>query len=92
MPGGEMDDDDIIDRLTRIFKDMPLYTVYSKPRVSRHPQPGPRGGSLFAPGRQGARTRVQLGLRHRPQPRFRLQPSLRVLLEPRIRVRLRVGP
>jgi hypothetical protein len=23
MPGGEMDDDDIIERLTRIFKDMP---------------------------------------------------------------------
>jgi hypothetical protein len=27
MPGAEMDDDDIIERLTRIFKDMPLYTV-----------------------------------------------------------------
>jgi hypothetical protein len=27
MPGGEMDDDDIIERLTRIFKDMPPYTV-----------------------------------------------------------------
>jgi hypothetical protein len=26
MPGGEMDDDDIIERLTRIFKDMPPYT------------------------------------------------------------------
>jgi hypothetical protein len=25
MPGGEMDDDDIIERLTRIFKDMPSY-------------------------------------------------------------------
>jgi hypothetical protein len=33
---------------------------------SPHPQSGPHGGSLFAPGRQGARTRVQLGLRHRP--------------------------
>jgi hypothetical protein len=37
MPGGEMDDDDIIERLTRIFKDMPPYTVfpvqeYSAPR------------------------------------------------------------
>jgi hypothetical protein len=26
MPGGEVDDDDIIDRLGRIFKDMPAYT------------------------------------------------------------------
>jgi hypothetical protein len=27
MPGGEMDDDDIIERLTRIFKDMSPYTA-----------------------------------------------------------------
>jgi hypothetical protein len=27
MPGGEVDDDDIVDRLTRIFKDMPPYTA-----------------------------------------------------------------
>jgi hypothetical protein len=27
MPGGEIDDDDIINRQTRIFKDMPSYTV-----------------------------------------------------------------
>jgi hypothetical protein len=27
MLGGEVDDDDIIDRLTRIFKDMPPYTA-----------------------------------------------------------------
>jgi hypothetical protein len=27
MPGGEMDDDDIIERLTQIFKDMPPYTA-----------------------------------------------------------------
>jgi hypothetical protein len=32
------------------------------------PQQGPLGGSLYTPGRQGARTRVQLGLRHRPRP------------------------
>jgi hypothetical protein len=25
MPGGKMDDDDIIERLARIFKDMPPY-------------------------------------------------------------------
>jgi hypothetical protein len=27
MPGGEMDKDDIIERLTQIFKDMPPYTA-----------------------------------------------------------------
>jgi hypothetical protein len=27
MPGGEVDDDDIVDRMTRIFKDMPPYTA-----------------------------------------------------------------
>jgi hypothetical protein len=27
MPGGEVDDDDIVDRLARIFKDMPPYTA-----------------------------------------------------------------
>jgi hypothetical protein len=27
MPGGEVDDDDIVDRLTRIFKNMPPYTA-----------------------------------------------------------------
>jgi hypothetical protein len=27
MPGGEVDNDDIVDRLTRIFKDMPPYTA-----------------------------------------------------------------
>jgi hypothetical protein len=27
MPGGEVDDDDIVDRLTRIFRDMPPYTA-----------------------------------------------------------------
>jgi hypothetical protein len=26
MPGDEVDDDDIVDRLSRIFKDMPAYT------------------------------------------------------------------
>jgi hypothetical protein len=29
MPGGEVDDDDIVERLTRIFKDMPAYTACS---------------------------------------------------------------
>jgi hypothetical protein len=27
MPGGELDDSDIIERLSRIFKDMALYTA-----------------------------------------------------------------
>jgi hypothetical protein len=27
MPGGELDDGNIIERLTRIFKDMPSYTA-----------------------------------------------------------------
>jgi hypothetical protein len=27
MPGGELDDSDIIERLSQIFKDMPLYTA-----------------------------------------------------------------
>jgi hypothetical protein len=47
MPDSEIDDDDIIDRLGRIFKDMPAYTPYLVPEysaarplneVSRHTQ------------------------------------------------------
>jgi hypothetical protein len=34
MPGSEIDDDDIIDRLGRIFKDMPAYTPYPVPEYS----------------------------------------------------------
>jgi hypothetical protein len=34
MPGGEIDDDDIIDRLGRIFKDMPTYTRCPVPEYS----------------------------------------------------------
>jgi hypothetical protein len=38
MPGGEVDDDDFVDRLTRIFKDMPLYTACPVPEYSAaHP-------------------------------------------------------
>jgi hypothetical protein len=38
MPGGEIDDDDIIDRLGRIFKDMPVYTPCLVPKYSAtHP-------------------------------------------------------
>jgi hypothetical protein len=39
MPGDEVDDDDIVDRLTRIFKDMPPYTAYPVQRLV----PGPGG-------------------------------------------------
>jgi hypothetical protein len=34
MPGGEVDNDDIIDRLGRIFKDMPAYTPCPVPKYS----------------------------------------------------------
>jgi hypothetical protein len=34
MPGGEVDDDDIVDRLMRIFKDMPAYTMCPVPEYS----------------------------------------------------------
>jgi hypothetical protein len=34
MPGGEVDDDDIVDRLTHIFKDTPPYTACPFPEYS----------------------------------------------------------
>jgi hypothetical protein len=34
MPGDEVDDDDIVDRLARIFKDMPAYTPCPVPEFS----------------------------------------------------------
>jgi hypothetical protein len=34
MPGGEVDDDDIVDSLGRIFKDMPAYTPCPVPEYS----------------------------------------------------------
>jgi hypothetical protein len=34
MPGGEIDDNDIVDRLGRIFKDMPVYTPCPVPEYS----------------------------------------------------------
>jgi hypothetical protein len=55
----------------------------STPRVAPQPLQDPHGGSLFAPGRQGARTRVQLGLRHRPRPRYRHLKS--TLVAPKVR-------
>jgi hypothetical protein len=39
MPGSEIDDDDIVERLGRIFKDMPPYTPCLVPECSTaHPQ------------------------------------------------------
>jgi hypothetical protein len=38
MPGGKIDDDDIVERLGRIFKDMPSYTPCPVPEYSAaHP-------------------------------------------------------
>jgi hypothetical protein len=34
MPSGGIEDDDIIERLGRIFKDMPAYTPYPVPEYS----------------------------------------------------------
>jgi hypothetical protein len=34
MPGGEIDDEDIVDRLGRIFKDMQAYTPFPVPEYS----------------------------------------------------------
>jgi hypothetical protein len=34
MPGDEVDDDDIVDRLAQIFKDMPAYTLCPVPEYS----------------------------------------------------------
>jgi hypothetical protein len=34
MPGGEVNDDDIVNRLGRIFKDMPAYTPCPVPEYS----------------------------------------------------------
>jgi hypothetical protein len=34
MPGDEVDDDDIVDKLARIFKDMPAYTPCPIPEFS----------------------------------------------------------
>jgi hypothetical protein len=36
MPGGEVDDDDIVERLGMIFKDMPPYTPFQSLSIPRH--------------------------------------------------------
>jgi hypothetical protein len=64
MPGGEIDDDDIVDRLGRIFKDMPAYTPCPVPEYSAARPPNevsrPNGSSgpstalsRFGPARRG---------------------------------------
>jgi hypothetical protein len=45
MPGDEVDDDDIVDGLGRIFKDMPAYTLCPVPEYSAARQPN-KVGSL----------------------------------------------
>jgi hypothetical protein len=49
MPGGEVDDDDIIDRLGKIFKDMPAYT----------PCPVPEYSTACPPNEVSSRTQVE---------------------------------
>jgi hypothetical protein len=50
MPGDEVDDDDIIDRLGRIFKDMPAYT----------PCPVPKYSTAHPPKKVGSRTHCRV--------------------------------
>jgi hypothetical protein len=52
MPGGEVDDDDIVDRLGRIFKDMPAYT----------PCPVPKYSAARPPNEVSSRTQVEYWL------------------------------
>jgi hypothetical protein len=49
MPGGEVDDDDIVDKLGRIFKDMSAYT----------PCPVPEYSAARPPNEVGSRTQVE---------------------------------
>jgi hypothetical protein len=46
MPGDEVDDDDIIDRLSIIFKDMPAYTPCPLPEYSAARPPNKVGSLL----------------------------------------------
>jgi hypothetical protein len=48
MPGNEIDDDDIVERLDRIFKDMPPYTPYPVPEYSAARPPNKVGNRTFA--------------------------------------------
>jgi hypothetical protein len=64
----------------------------SASRVAPATSAGPARRLPLQADQEGARTRVQLGIRHCPRPRLRLQPPLRLLLGLHVRVRLRVGP
>jgi hypothetical protein len=46
MPGCEVDDDDIVDRLGRIFKDMPVYTSCPVPEYSATRPPSEVSGCI----------------------------------------------
>jgi hypothetical protein len=48
MPGDEVDDDDIVDRLSRIFKDMPAYTPCPVPDYSAARPPNGRYPSVLS--------------------------------------------
>jgi hypothetical protein len=50
MPGDEVDDDDIVDRLGRIFKDMLVYT----------PCPVPEYSAARPPNKVGSHTRCRV--------------------------------
>jgi hypothetical protein len=68
MPGGEIDDDDIVDRLGRIFKDMPAYT----------PCPVPKYSAARPPNKVSSRTEVGYWLcsSSRTHPIFFLQDDV----------------
>jgi hypothetical protein len=50
MPGDEIDDDDIVDRLGRIFKDIPVYT----------PCPVPEYSAVLPPNEVSSRTQCRV--------------------------------
>jgi hypothetical protein len=69
MPGTEVDDDDIVERLGRIFKDMPQYT----------PCPVPKYSAACLPNKVGSRTYVfeySLHCRSRAHPICLMQDDL----------------
>jgi hypothetical protein len=49
MPGNEIDDEDIVERLGRIFKDMPPYTPYPVPEYSAVHSPNKVGNRTLSP-------------------------------------------
>jgi hypothetical protein len=47
MPGNEVDNEDIVERLGRIFKDMPPYTPFLVPEYSTARPPNKVGNQTF---------------------------------------------